>query len=163
MTTESIGALKQALAQYLQGVPALKQAKLLTEYPAAEREYPLKAPVVAVGLDAMEVLPGGLGGYWGEQQDLTAVYGRALELTIRFDFLCAPKQGGAACHELWEAVCTALALEQCPFAFQKLWCGQLEFDKTLSANRLTARASLRALLARSDSVLPIGSFKVEKI
>lgn len=164
MTVDSVCALKATLLDYLRPLPAFRQAKLLEEFPAGAREYPLRVPTLAVGIDGVEASSGGLGGYWGEEETGAAsIYGKALTLTLRFDLLCDPGKGGSACHLLWEALCAALMLEQCPLPFQRLWCGQLEYDKALSLNRLTARGTLRALLSRGDSSMLIERFEVKKM
>lgn len=63
---ESVSELKREVAGYLRGHEGLQGARILEAFPAAQRDFPLKKPVVAVGIDGVEAASEGFGDYWGD-------------------------------------------------------------------------------------------------
>lgn len=155
----SLIELKGAVAGFLAAHPAFGGAKVLQAYPAAEREYPLRRPVVAVGLDSVRASQGGFGGYLGEERE-GSVYGRVLDVTLRFDIYGKSDAPPEECHALYESLCSALMLEEAPFGFIRLWCGAPEPDKAARAVRLTARGTVRGALTALEYGLAAGGFDV---
>lgn len=161
---ETMAALKASIVAYVERYAldgALHGAKAVAEFPAADRAYPLKKPVIAVGIESVELTGGALGGFYGSQPDSGAdVYGRSALVTVYFDIHCPVFQGGEGCHAVYEALCDALLLGNCPFGFYRMWCGGIAYDGDTAANRLRVRAALRGAVTREDSSIVLRDFNV---
>lgn len=161
---ETMAALKAAIVAYVERNAlevALHGAKAVTEFPSADRVYPLKKPVIAVGIESVALTGGALGGFYGSQPGGGAdVYGRSALVTVYFDIHCPVFQGGEGCHAVYEALCDALLLGSCPFGFYRMWCGGIEYDGDTAANRLRVRAVLRGAVTREDSSIALREFTV---
>lgn len=153
--------LKTDLVQYLQGREGFDGVRIQAAFPADKREYPLKQPVVAVGLDSVEISPGGLGGYWGEREG-EALFGDGAQITVRFDLYAPAPEGGGRLHDLYEALCGALMPVAGPFGLTRLWCGEAAYDKEAAANRLVAKATLRAAVLRGEDEPRIRAFELRR-
>lgn len=150
---ETITALKASIMQFLQDSHRFGGVGLVSRFPASERDFPLKRPMIAVGIDSVELGCGGLGGYYGEQQG-GSVYGSTAVVTLALEIFAPAREGGDRCHALFEALCDVLVLGQNPFCIGKLACGGVAFDGAVGGNRLAAKASLRVgLTAMEDAVL----------
>lgn len=158
---DSITELKYRVADYLRNNGSLAAAKVMTAFPSSQRDFPLIKPVVAVGLEGVELTPGGFGGYWGENSG-ESLYGSGAAITLRLDLYCPLSQSGDGCHDLYEAICDRLMLRQNPFGVLKLRCGEISYDKLACANRLTALCTLRAGLTIQDENVPIEHFQVTR-
>lgn len=158
---ESITQLKRQVADYLRNNGSLATAKVMTSFPSAQRDFPLKKPLVAVGLEGVELTPGGFGGYWGERGE-QSLYGSSAAITLRIDLYCPVSHSGDGCHDLYETICDRLMLRQNPFGALKLGCGEIGYDKLAWANRLTVLCTLRAGLTVQDENVLIDSFRVER-
>lgn len=132
----------------------------MAAFPAARRDFPLRRPVVAVGLDSVEAAPGGFGGYWGER-DGQPLAGTGARITLRFDLYAT--DGGEALPRLYEALCDHLLLRGSPFGFRRLWCGAVAYDKTADAHRMTARATLDGALLYDEQALPLAGFELRRV
>lgn len=148
-TVESIGRLKEQVAEYLRRYGTLGRAEVFPAYPAAERRFPLKRPAVAVGLDAVEMEYAGLGGYWG-QNGAEALYGGGALITLRFDLFCPLAEGAEELHRLYEELCDLLMLRRNPFGFQRMGCGEVVCNRSAAANTLAVRATLRSAVLLAD-------------
>lgn len=161
---ETMAALKQSVVDYLArhgAGGALQQARLVCEYPDMVRAYPLKQPVVAVGVESVALSDGGMGGYYGERGDGSAsCYGKAAVVTMYFDIHCPPSQGGEGCHRLYEALCDLLLLGDCPYGFYRMHCDGIGYDKDTAANRLRATATLRGAVTKADTGMTVREFDV---
>jgi len=158
---ETLGALKEALADYLRAAftGELAEVRFVGEFSGDPRAFPLRRPVIAVGVEQVALAESGFGGYLGEGES-ASLHGRAAEITVRFDIHCPPARGGARCHELYEALCDALLLRADPFGFLRLGCGEIAFDKESDANRMRAAGVLRAAVARRDGGPIVRDFEI---
>lgn len=145
MAMESVSELKREVAGYLRGQEGLQGARILEAFPAAQRDFPLKKPVVAVGIDGVEAASEGFGDYWGDN-GTDRLHGAGAVITLRFDLYMPTGAGGGGLHPLYEALCDCMLLRQNPFGVQKLSCGDTGYDKAAGANCLTARARLRSAM-----------------
>lgn len=159
MKRVNITQLKAQVVDYLTNNGSLGAVRVLGAFGAVEREFPLKRPVVAVGLDAVELAPAGLGGYWGESA-ADALYGSGATIALRFDLYCPPDKGADGLHGIYEALCDRLMLRGNPFGVLRLSCGEVSFDRAASVNRLTVKAVLRAAVLLRDEEAPIGRIDV---
>ena len=157
-------ALKASIVDYVERHAldgALHGAKAVAEFPSSERVYPLKKPVIAVGIESVALSGGALGGYYGSRPEGGAdVYGRSALVTVYFDIHCPVFQGGEGCHAVYEALCDALLLGGCPFGFYRMWCGGVGYDGDTAANRLRVRAALRGAVTGEDTGIALRDFKL---
>lgn len=157
----SMTQLKRQVANYLRNNGDLAGVKLLTAYPAAERDFPLRQATVAVGLAGAELAPGGFGGYWGAEGGAgPPLFGGKVAVTLRLDIYCPMSKGGDGCHSVYELLCDRLLLGGSPFGVSKMWCGEVGYDKAAGANRLTAFATLSGAVAAQEDSVTIGSFTI---
>jgi hypothetical protein len=152
----SFGELKDTLVEKLKSDARLKDIRVVSEYPATGRDYPLTKPAIAVGIDSAE-LSAGLGGYLGGQDGLSGV---PCAVTLRFDIF-TPQQSGQGPHAIMEALCDIMLLGRGPGGIVKLWSDAVVFDATAAANRLTVRGSLvTALTADTAPAVPLTGLRV---
>lgn len=130
--------LKQRLIEYLSGLAAFEDAAVVASYGEKPRTFPVKSPVIAVGIAGAEHAPAGLGGYLGGD---APTYGVNALVTLRFGIYC-PTAG--ECGELYEALCSAL-FEAPMFGVTKTACGKAAYDVKSATCLLPAEAVLRAL------------------
>jgi len=128
-------ALKQALAELLQSASGLAEAEVLPAFPA-KKHLPLQSLAILLGIDGLELTPGGLGGFCHGQD------GSPASITIRFD-LFAPGSGGRDLAILYEALCAALVQSSAQFGLSRIWRDPLAWDDAAGSYRLTARAILQ--------------------
>lgn len=155
--------LKQAVADLLTARSDLCEADILLEYPPA-RTLPLKKPALAVGLDGVDLSPAGLDRYLGRLPDappgeIAALYGSLAIVTLRIDIF-APGSAGSRCHRLYEALCAALTQNAAAIGLLGLECDPLQYDQGASAQRLTARAKLRAAFTGRERQSALTHFQV---
>jgi len=156
-------ALKQEILAYLEGLSGpLHTARITAEYPDALRACPLKKPVVAVGLESVELTEGGFGGYYGKDPQSADLFGRAALVTVRLDILCPTAQGGEGCHRLYEALCDALLLSRTSFGFYRLRCEDIRHDRDCMANHLRVLGSLRGAVTKGDDSLAVREFDLRR-
>lgn len=156
---ESITQLKHDVAAFLENTAGFEDAGVMAAFPAAQRDFPLRCPMVVVGLDRVEAAPGGFGGYWGERGE-DSLSGSGARITLRFDLYAPAEMGGDCLHRLYEALCDRLLLRTTPFGFRRLWCGEIAYDKGAVGNRMTAFAALDAALLLRDETAPIERFDI---
>jgi len=157
----NLSELRQEILQRLSQSERFAGVSLAAAYPPARRTDPVSGPVLALGVDSVQCAPGGLGGYWGEREE-QALYGSALEVTLRFDLYGPIPQGGEPLYRLYEALCDVLMLQRAVAGVEKLWCGELEQDKTALALHLPVKAALRAALTVPDSGSAVASVQVRR-
>lgn len=158
---DNLTELKQGLVDYFKLVAGFPQADIRLAHPAAQRDFPLKNPVVAVGLEQVEIAPAGLGGYLGaDTQGDEALWGSGADITLRLDVYCPAQDGGQGCHRIYEAICGSLLMGRSRFGVQKVWCGQLGWNKDACANLLPVFATLRAALTQREEGQYIKDFRV---
>lgn len=148
---ESIRELRRAVALYLRGQDGLLDGEVLEAFPAAQRDFPVKKPLIAVGIEAVETAPQGLGGYWGERGE-ERLHGAGAVITLRFDLYCPVGVTAGGLHELYEGLCDCLLLRGSPFHVGRLWCGDTAYDKLAGALHMTARAEIRSALLTGEPV-----------
>lgn len=156
----SLQEIKNELLGYLEKNSCPAGARLITEYPDTEREFPLRKPCVAIGLGSAKITPGGMGGYLGTDGGAEGLFGSRIRLTLRFDLLVPSEQGGGVCHRLYEELCQALILEEGPVPFEEISCGELIFDSGSRAFRMTAEASFTAGFVKERTLTALGDFQV---
>lgn len=163
---KDLADLKTAVVDYLRTAEGFTGVRVLTSHPAVWRESPLRKAAVAVGVDAVEAAPGGLGGYWGNvlpgRGAEGPMSGAGAAITLRFDLYAPPDSGGDGPEALYEALCDGLMLRENPFSAQKLWCGEAAYDNRAGAWHMTAHALLRTALLRREGGAPIEAFRVKR-
>lgn len=145
MTANDLSGLKNALITYLRADMEFSGIRITPEYPSA-REYPMKKPVIAIGIDSAE-LRGSLGSYMG-MDDSGGIYGSECLITMRFDIL-APEGGYDPCV-LMEKLCDALMISRNDFGFLKLWSDACSWDKTAGGLKLSVKGSLITTMTHHD-------------
>lgn len=155
---DNLTMLKERVAEHLRKLEGFPAAKILVAHPALQRELPLHRPVVAVGLEGVEVAPAGFGGYWGRRDGEDSLWGGGAAITLRLEVYC-PRKEGMDCHGIYEAVCDGL-MGHGLFGVQKVWCGRVEWDKTACANRLPVYATLSAALTHREAEPQADGFRV---
>lgn len=134
----NLAELKQRLIEYLSGLKAFENAAVVASYGENPRAFPIKSPVIAIGIGGAEHAPAGLGGYLGGD---TPTYGVSALVTLRFGIYGASAE---KCGELYESLCAAL-FETSMFGVWKTSCGKSGYDAKSAACLLPAEAVLRAL------------------
>lgn len=157
---DGITQLKQAVAAALRDAGGIAGAKVLTAYPAVQREFPLRGPVVAVGVEQVALAPGGFGGYFGAEAGGAPLYGSGATVTLRFDLYCPAGAGAEGCEQLFEALCDRLVLQQAPLRLQALEAGAIAFNTASGANHMAARGQLHAALTLRDDSAAIERFAI---
>lgn len=130
--------LKQRLIDYLSGLAAFENAAVTASYGEKPRAFPVKSPVIAVGIGGAEHAPAGLGGYLGGD---APSYGVSALITVRFGIYSPSAED---CGALYESLCAAL-FEAPMFGVWKTSCGNAGYDAKSAACLLPAEAVLRAL------------------
>lgn len=130
--------LKQRLIEYLSGLTALEGAAVTASYDEKPRAFPIKSPVITVGIGGVEHAPAGLGGYLGGD---APAYGVNALVTLRFGIHAASAD---ECGMLYETLCSAL-FDASVFGVTKTSCGKTGYDVKSAACFLQAEAVLRAL------------------
>jgi hypothetical protein len=132
--------LKSSLIGAISAHPGLGGCFVTEEYPPSRRDFPLGKPVIAVGLDAVE-LTDSLGGF--------AAGGAAGVISLRFDIFTPPLGKDTSPHAVMEELWGALLSPGLGYSFTELRCEPISYDKAVEANRLTVRAKLHAMLEPS--------------
>ena len=132
----NFGELKQALAELVQKAPGLAEVDVLSTFPIP-KHLPLGGPCVLLGIDGLELTPGGLGGFSREQAGEASV-------TLRLDFY-DPRGDGAGLQLLYEALCAALIQGSAGFGLSRVWRDPVTWDDAAGSYRLSARCLLRGM------------------
>ena len=128
-----LSALKQAFAELVQSGPGLAEVDVLPAFPVG-KHLPLAGPCVLLGVDGLEIAPGGLGGFSIEQGEAS--------VTVRLDFF-DPRGGGARLQQMYEALCSALMQAGAAFGLSRVWRDPITWDDAAGSYRLSARCLLR--------------------
>lgn len=157
MNLDSLTRLREEIAAYLEADGRFTGCKIMTAYPGRKRDYPVRKPVLAIGLDAVEA-KGSLGGFLtaGAEADL---YGAAVAVTLRFD-LFTPAEGESNPYILLDALWERLLIEEGPFGFLSFSNAGMAWDSVTEANRLTAKGTLQLLLSRRDETAFLEELRV---
>jgi len=149
----TITKLREGIACELRADTRLSGCKIQAAYPAARREFPVVRPIIAVGLDALELEPG-LGGFMASCPD-GDYYGAPCLLSIRFDIYTSDTVKGPDPCELLEIIFDRLAVTENKFGFFEFRGGRVSRDSNAEANLLTAVGRLRMAVSRvaGDSVV----------
>lgn len=126
---------KQKLVEYLTARLINSKILLTEDFPASFRQVPPRAPHITVGFDSIE-LP-------SSSADIA-------RFTLRFDILC-PVCGSVSCCSVFERLCDALVSAGNPFGICRIACGQVAYDRALSALIITATASASGFLLPDTS------------
>ncbi|MCL2056712.1 MAG: hypothetical protein FWH02_05790 [Oscillospiraceae bacterium] len=142
----TISELRAQIAAELEGDIRFSGCKVQSAYPAARREFPVTRPIIAVGLDGLEMEPG-LGGFLvsGENDQ----YGAPCVLSMRFDIFTPDSVPGPDPCELLEAVLDRLAVSGNRFGFFAFKGGRPAWDKNAESNLLTATGKLRMAVSHT--------------
>jgi len=149
-----LGKLKKDLVSLLKGNTAFANIKVTEEYPKV-RDYPLRRPVISVGLDSAD-MTSNIGKYLGYGIDGGEMQGSTCMITLRFDLFC--RDDGTDPHEIMEKLCGVLLFES-GCSFTKLGCSEVQWDKDMGAVKLTVRGSFFAAL--TAGLLESGEFAKE--
>lgn len=160
----SVGDVKAKIAAYIKADGRFAGADVSTAFSQAQRKFPLKKPLVLVGVQALEVLPGAMGRYFGGtvQDGLmqTEVFGSEAIVTLRFDLYSPTMSGGKGCEQLHEGLCDALVLSQGEINLEQLECGEIIYDKSAGSSRMTVLGKLRTALTLGHEGTNITSFDI---
>ena len=158
---DSIGTLKQEVLAHLQRSGRFAHVVLRAAFPPAQREIPLKNPVIAVGISGMELARGGFGGYYGTQNSVP-LYGAGAKITLLFNVFVPPSGGAQQAGELFEMLCDVLLLVQNPFGITQIRCEQTVFDTQSGALHLPVWAQLCAAVSAADETAAVGQVVLRK-
>ena len=150
----SLFELRQSLVAYLS--PQLcASAEVVLEYPSEYIKPTQKLGIVSVGLEKVSTVKGGqtFAGTSSEGE----LFAREMEITLRFDILCREAEN---CHRIFDLLCSALFLSQCPVEVTELWCRGISHSSSGGGFLLPAQAGTRSYAATLTEGADIGSFVV---
>lgn len=155
-----LAKIKQDVIDLLNTDHRFRQLELTEEFPGDARAIPVKKGTLAVGIDRVEAVQGGLGGHLGFS-DGQVHSGALAEVTVRFDFYFPRNEAGSGLHVLFEGLCELLLLSG--FGVEKLWCEPIGTEKGTISTRLSARAALRVCLERSEETAVFRDIEVKGV
>lgn len=150
---ENLTELKQEIVQRLTQSGAFSEVDIVEAYELRCREYPITRSVIAVGVEAVELTPGGLGGYYGEREQ-QPLYGGGARVSLRFDLYAPQAEGSGRLHGLYESLCDILMLRGNTLHIEKMWCGDVIHEASDAALHLAARATLHTVILRGEDEDP---------
>ena len=137
--------------------PGLSRVEVLAALPAGSA-LPLSEPAVFIGIESVELTPGGLGCFAGGSA------GESAGVVVRFDFF-SPGQSGSGLDELYEALCAALLEQGAAFGLSRIWSERTVWDDMAGSYRRSARAQLngraRVGTAREEAAVRIEGFELK--
>lgn len=139
----------------------LQDIRFIFGYPPSSRPYPRKQITAAVGLQGVECLGGGLGGYLGAGQNGEIMGGR-VELSISILLLSPPQMGGESCTEAFSRICGSLMLGGLS-GVQSVAGGALQYHGEGSDFRMQCIVKLRLYWGADDASPPIQQVTVKGV
>lgn len=134
----------QEVLHFLSGQESLSHVVFCEEYPAAQKDSPLRRVTVAIGLGQTGCTPDALGGFLGEREG-RAWIGYPWTLRIRLQIHAPNRMGAAACRKAFEHIWESLLFDA-PFPITAAGCG------TVAARRETGSLELEAWIEREVRV-----------
>lgn len=157
---DSLTGLRREIAACLEADGRFDGCKVVTSYPAKRRDYPVRKPVLAVGLDAAEA-KGSLGGFLAAEPGAD-LYGAAAAVTLRFDLFFPAEGADTDPYGLLDALWERLLIGENAFGFLSFRSEGMVWDSVTEANRLTAKGTLPLVLSRRDESASLEEFRVAR-
>ncbi|MDR1927742.1 MAG: hypothetical protein LBQ33_03780, partial [Oscillospiraceae bacterium] len=152
----AISAMPGAVTAWLKEQPTLAGIGFLTEFPAANKAVPLRSPLVAVGLDRVEIVDKFVANDDGvlERQE----YCRTASLRLRLGIHVPFSAGGDRCHEIFASVLDLLSFAS-DLNLRQSGCEDITAHRDTDAFVLEAWADVLADFCPAESTgLTLGSF-----
>ena len=130
----NLSGLRAALGRMVALAPGLSQVEVLAALPVGSA-LPLSSPAVFIGVESLELTPGGMGSFSGSSA------GENIVVVARLDFY-SPGQSGGGLDEIYEALCAALLEQGAAFGLSRIWSERTVWDDMAGSYRRTARVQL---------------------
>lgn len=127
--------------EYLSQDSTLQDIHFLFGYPPSSRPYPRRQITASLGLQGVELLGGGLGGYLGTGQN-GEILGTKIELSVSVLVLVPPQMGGEQCTEAFSRICASLTQGKLS-GIQSVSGGALQYDANGNDFRMQCTVKLR--------------------
>lgn len=125
----------------------IPDVEILCEFPARGRPYPLQKPYICVGIRSVSLGEGALGGFVGVNQSGQEIFGRKMQLGMRFD-IYLPKDWPQDCHFYFCTLCDVLSQNLSDFG--KMECGDIISTAQNDGFALSCQADLAGYVCRSQ-------------
>ncbi len=116
----------------------------------------LQSPAIAVGVEEVEVAPGGFSAYLG-MQDGQAIYGLRLTGKLRLDVLSPAGEGAARCRQAMDAAAAVLAEGVEGVGISNLMAFEPEYDRADDCFRGKLLAQCRLWLCAGEPEQEVGT------
>lgn len=141
-----ITGILNLVKERLAGSGFLNGCSVITGFPSAIKDVPLKRSVVAVSVGSVELKEGAVGRFFGKDSDGVEMYGREGVIGIRADIAVPRLSGGEVCHEILTSLTSALFEGELGGRVVSVKAGGVDFDRTLGALVLPVTISLSAVI-----------------
>ncbi|MDR2753034.1 MAG: hypothetical protein LBB50_01845 [Oscillospiraceae bacterium] len=152
----AISAMPSAVATWLGTLEQTQGITFLTEFPAQNKAVPLRSPIVAVGLNSVNIADKFVANDDGvlERQE----YCRAAQLRLRLGVHVPFAEGGARCHEIFTLVLDMLTFAS-DLCLKASGCKEVTAHRDTDAFVLEAWADVEADFCPAESTgLTLASF-----
>lgn len=123
----------------------------LTEFPLKNLPR-LQAPMVTVGVKAVELSPAAVGGYLGADANQKACTGLLASTTVLLDAYSPYKSGGTACCETMQTAVNVLLTGSTGQTLRTVRLDNVRFDADTDCYRLSALLTFEAMNYQAESV-----------
>lgn len=141
-----VAEILEEIRDELEKSPYLEGSVVISGYPSAVKDVPLRRSVIAVSVGSVELGHGALGGYFGLSGNGEETYGRKCRLEVRMDIAVPKLLGGEVCHEMLGALISALISGETGDGAISVRAGEISFDRTLGALILPATLTIDAIV-----------------
>ncbi len=151
-----ISAMPAEIVEWLSSQEQLSALTFITEYPPTKKAIPLRKPIVAVGIEKMNITDS-----FTENDEGVLVeneYCRQAQITIKLSIHAPFSQGGEACHDAFTDIIDCLTFAS-DLEIAESGCDSIFADRDTDAFVLTARIVINAEFCPAvSSSVSFGSF-----
>lgn len=152
----AISAMPGEIVEWLSNQEQLSSLTFITEYPPTKKAIPLRKPIVAVGIERMNITDS-----FTENDEGVLVeneYCRQAQITIKLSIHAPFSQGGEACHAAFTDIIDCLTFAS-DLEIAESGCDSIFADRDTDAFVLTARIVINAdFCPAASSSVSFGSF-----
>lgn len=155
----ALSNIKKDVIDYLKSHSPLSGVEILEEFEPEPNKSAIESPIIFVGIEAVDLSPSGLGGYFGEQKQYSYSGGFA-KVTLRFDCYSPQENSAISCHVIFEEICVKMMGSK--FGISKIYCDNISSKKAGFSNKLTAKADILICMASEEELKPVTEFIIKR-
>ncbi len=143
-----ISALPAKIVEWLKSREELREIKFLVEFPAIKKAVPLRNPIVAVGIEGMDIVDS-----FSENDDGVLIeneYCRQANIKLRLSIHVPYSEGGEGCHKAFTDIIDCLTFAS-GLNILSSGCEGIASDRDTDAFVLNAWISVKASLCPAES------------